>query len=234
MNAPSVVVLDENCANLAARVELHAPTMIFRRSRGFLCESSVAAEELRGILSAHGWLGRALYVAPSFAGFTALLLAARDQAALAAVVLLDPSHPRQSSDALEVLADAPPSPGLEALRSLVKGFGPAWDRSCEEVSAITTLGDLPLHVLAAGRFDLSAAQLPETIEQRLLGNRHAMLAEYCRLSTRATFTRVEAAGHDLARLAPEAVLASIRSLMGSAAPKLVPTASRLPPQSRAD
>lgn len=164
------------------------------------------------MLADRSLLGRAIYIAPSFAGFTALLAASRYPGSLAGILLVDPSHPLQGEVALRILADAPVTPELERLRSLLEGFGPAWEQSCREVAAIPELGNITLHVLAGGSFDLPYA-LPAAIKNRLVESRHALLSDYCRLSTRASFEIVNAAGHDMCGQAPEAVLSAIKRVL---------------------
>src|SRR5690554_5783140 len=109
MFSTPTIVLDEGCAHLADSVKAFASVLVFRRTGGFRCTAIVAAEELRQTLADHSLLGRAIYIAPSFAGFTALLAASRYAGSLRGMLLLDPSHPRQGKEALQILADAPPS-----------------------------------------------------------------------------------------------------------------------------
>lgn len=212
MSSPVTLVLDESCAHLNDSAAAFAPVEVFRRASGFRCESRVAATELRQLLVDRDILGRAIYVAPSFAGFTALLLADEDRGALRGILLIDPSHPRQGPEALRILADAADSPELERVRSLLRGFGPAWDQSCCEVAEIRDLGSLTLHVLAGGKFDLPC-ELPEDIQVRLMRSRHAMLSEYCALTRDGSFEVVEAAGHDIVRQASDAVLSAIQRML---------------------
>jgi pimeloyl-ACP methyl ester carboxylesterase len=222
MNSTFTVVLDESCAHLEDTVAALAPVEVFRRADGFRIESTIAAAELRQLLDDRGILGRAFYIAPSFAGFTALLLASEHPGSLAGILLVDPSHPRQGSDALQILADAPATTELERMRSLLAGFGPAWEQSCRAVAEIRNLGDLTLRVLAGGKFDL-VCELPEEFQVRLIRSRHAMLSEYCTLSRDATLEVVETAGHDIARQAPEAVLSAVRRILSTKNEKPIPS-----------
>lgn len=209
MPSAITVVLDESCASLKDAVADFAPVEVFRRSGGFLSDARTAAEELHQMLADRFLLGRAIYVAPSFAGFTALLAASRYHGSFAGIVLLDPSHPRQGEEALRILRDVPPSPELERLRALLAGFGPVWEQSCRDVSAVGSLGDLELCVLVGGKFDLGC-QLPEDIQLRLIQGRHAMLSEYHALSSKSAFEVVKSAGHDLCRDTPEIVIRAIK------------------------
>ena len=212
MSPETTIVLDETSAHLEDAIKAFAPVLVFRRAAGFRCASSLAAEELHQTLADHSLLGRAIYVAPSYAGFTALLAASQHAASLRGVLLLDPSHPRQGEEALQILVDAPPSSELDRLRSFLSGFGPVWEDSCRAVSRIEGLGDLPILVLAGGRFDL-VGDLPESVVAQLMKSRHAMLSEYCALSSRASFEIVRSAGHDISHQAPDAVLAAVKHLL---------------------
>jgi pimeloyl-ACP methyl ester carboxylesterase len=206
------VILDESCGQLVDAVSAFAPVQVFRRRDGFRSDPLYAADELHAMLADRSLCGVAVYVAPSFAAFTALLLAHRHAGSLAGILLLDPSHPRQGEAALAVLAEAPPSEAVTKLRDFLSGFGPVWDRSCREVMDIHTLGDLPISVLAGGRFDL-LPELPSDIKIRLVQDRQAMLAEYARLSTDGEFDPIAASGHAMARDVPEAVLMALRRLV---------------------
>ncbi|MFT3869837.1 MAG: hypothetical protein QM715_15410 [Nibricoccus sp.] len=211
MPLTATVVLDESCAHLQEAVARFAAVRVFKRSTGFHCDSKAAATELHQLLVDENLHGRAVYVAPSFAGFTALLHAGQYPGALAAVLLLDPSHPRQGDEAIAILESAPPSSERECLTLFFSGFGPAWVRSCREVAKLKYIGKTQLHVFAAGRFDLST-RLPQNIQSRLLCSRHSLLREYCNLTSTAVFKIIENTGHDIARLAPNVVLAEIHQI----------------------
>lgn len=206
------IVLDEGCAHLEDAVSEFAPVLVFRRAGGFRSESKIAASELLKLLTDRSLLGRAIYVAPSFAGFTALLLANEHRDSLVGILLLDPSHPRQGPEAVRILAGAPAGPELERLRAFLAGFGPVWEQSCHEASQVRDLGDVALHVMAGGRFDL-IRELPEEFMVRLVHSRHSMLVEYCKLSSQASFEVVRTAGHDLVHQAPEVVLSAIKRML---------------------
>ena len=215
MPTARTVILDESCDHLSAAVRQFAKTYTFRRRTGFLSPALAAAEELRAVLSSGALEMPAIYVAPSYAAFTALLLAQRGPKDLAGILLVDPSHPDQGSVALSVLssAEVPPSPEVERLKAFLSGFGPVWDEACRQVSAIRELGDVPLLVLAGGRVDLPDADaLPPRIKDRLIHDRHEMLARYASLSTAGFFRIVPQAGHDISRDVPEAVIDAIHWL----------------------
>ncbi|HEY0946794.1 MAG TPA: hypothetical protein VGD81_16050 [Opitutaceae bacterium] len=175
----------------------------------------MAAAELRQLLVDESLWGRAVYVAPSFAGFTGLLVGSNYAGALVGLLLLDPSHPRQGAEALRILADAPPGPHVEKLRAFLAGFGPVWEQSCRDVTGIRWLGSLHLRVLAAGRFDL-VEELPEGIKGRLMHSRHQMLSEYCALGPRASLEVVADAGRDISHQAADVVVLAIKRMLETA------------------
>lgn len=210
--AEITVILDEGCGQFQEAVSRFAPVQVFRRVNGFRSPAGVAAAELLGLLEQQSLVGRAIYIAPSFAGFTALLSADRHPDSLLGALLLDPSHPRQGPEALKILSAVPSAPDVERLRTFLTGFGPAWDDSCHEVAALTDLNQLTIHILAGGKFDLPA-QLSNEIKTRLMTSRLAMLKEYCALSRDSSFVIVDQAGHDLARQAPETVINAIKRLL---------------------
>lgn len=202
------VVLDESCAQLDSDVRQFAESCVFRRDGGFFIEASEAAAQFCQLVETRNLQGRAIYVAPSYAAFTGLLVASRDRARLAGLMLVDPSHPRQGEQVLRALADLPPSTEAERLKQLFAGFGPAWDNSCQLVRGIRDLGALPLRILVAGRFDFSS-ELPEESSRRLMEERYNSLREYASLSRRSDMILVNEAGHDIARQKPGDVLAAI-------------------------
>jgi len=218
MNQPRpTVILDEPCARLRDAVAAFAPVFVFRASRGFLSSPLLAAEELSGALAAAGVAPPYVLAAASFGGFTALAYAARHPATLAGLVLLDASHPAQGPTALAAIPSGePPTPAVAAFQRHLQGFGPVWTDGCAAIARITTLGAVPLRVLAAGRPDLPA-ELSAAARDALTRGWHELQRRHAGLSSRGEMRIVPGAGHDLVRLAPAAVLAAIRELAGAPA-----------------
>ncbi|HEX2101415.1 MAG TPA: hypothetical protein VHF69_12160 [Candidatus Synoicihabitans sp.] len=214
-----IVILDESCAHLRGPVAGFSDVSVFRRANGFRTSALIAARELKDFADELG-ATEALYIAPSFAAYTGLILASERDSPLVGLLLIDPSHPRQGPEAVRILADATDDPEVERLRTLLAGFGPTWDESCDAVSRIHRLDRSAVHVLAGDQFDLLPS-LPAELKLRLIQNRQAMLAEYCHLSPRSRFRVVGGAGHDVCHDAPEAVIAAIRRLIAEVLPMQV-------------
>lgn len=218
MTKPSpTVILDAPCAALRDAVEAFAPVFVFKPQTGFLTHPFKAAEELHRALAAENRKPPYVFAAASFGGFAALAYADRHPATLAGLVLVDASHPAQSSFALAAIPpDAPATPAVEAFKQHLRGFGPVWTGSCAAIAEIRGLGDIPLIVLAAGEPDMPAELNGET-RGALTQGWHALQRRHAALSTRGELRIVPGAGHDLVRAAPAIVLAAIRDLVGSRA-----------------
>lgn len=207
------VVLDQSCAQLEAAVAEFAPTFVFVRSKGFLDVPGSAAEELDQVLAARGVPAPYILVGASFAAFTMLLFASRHRRQVCGLILVDPSHPLQGVRALERLPaeGAGASDEIEQFRSFLRGFGPAWEEGCRQVSSVRDLGDIPIMVLAAGAVEMPEEIAPE-IKGRIMTDRHRLLRNFCGLTSKSEFTVVEGVGHDITSIAPTVVLAAIKRM----------------------
>ncbi|MDQ5978483.1 MAG: hypothetical protein QG602_1457 [Verrucomicrobiota bacterium] len=207
------IILDEPSARLRDEVAALAPVFVFKPSRGFLAPPLAAAEELPVMLAAAGAAPPYAFVAASIGGFAALAYAARHPETLAGMVLVDSSHPEQSASALAAIpADTPVTPGVTAFKRTLQGFGEVWTESCAAITKIYQFGDMPLIVLAAGNPDMPDELPPET-RAALTRSWHTLQRQHAARSTRGELRIVAGVGHDLVRLAPQAVLAAIRRLV---------------------
>ena len=214
MNQFPTVVLDEYCDGLLDRVQQFAPTFLFKRIAGYLSDPGVAADELHRLLLSRSYVGPFVIVSPSFGAYTALLYASKYRDSVAGLILVDPSHPRQGPVALEVL---PPekeivSPSVAKFRSSFAGFGPTWDEGCRLVSSIESLWDIPLVVLAAGRPE-APSDLPVGTYDRLVKDRHLLLEDYAKLSSRGEVRIIPDVGHGITVDAPEVVCRAISEMI---------------------
>jgi len=210
------VILDEPCARLRDTVAAFAPVFVFKATRGFLSPPLQAAEELPGALAAAGMAPPYVFAAASFGGFAALAYAARHPETLAGLVLVDASHPEQSASALAAIPSSEPlTPAVAAFQQHLQGFGPLWTESCAAIAEIRDLGAVPLLVLAAGQPDMPG-DLSASTREALTRGWHALQRKHAALSTRGELRIVPGAGHDLVRLAPDAVAAAIRELVTAA------------------
>ena len=129
------------------------------------------------------------------------------------LVLVDSSHPGQSTAALAAIpAGEPPVPAVERFKKHLEGFGPLWTESCQAIAQITDLGAVPLIVLAAGKPDMPA-ELSEGTKRALTQSWHALQQKHATLSTRGELRIVRGSGHNLVASAPEAIVAAVRDLV---------------------
>lgn len=213
MNPAITIIVDQTCSALAGRLRALAPVYVFTRADGIRTRPDRAADELREALRTHQQRGHFLLVAASFAGFTALLFAHRHPEEVAGLVLVDSSHPRQSQ---ELTAAIPESeferPGIAAFREFLRGFGPAWDESCQLLTPLEPLGDVPLIVLAADMPPMPESLSPAT-RRRLREIWHGLQEEHARRSRRGEMRVVPGAGHAIVADAPEVVIAAVTALL---------------------
>jgi hypothetical protein len=86
---PCVVILDESCDLLEPEVSQFVPTVVFCRLGGFVVDPAVACEQLHQLIVERMASRHVIYVAASFAGFTALLLGSHYPSLVAGLILVD-------------------------------------------------------------------------------------------------------------------------------------------------
>lgn len=211
---PLTVVLDETCAVLLPAVSTFARASIFSRPGGVLTSPQAAAEEMRAALPNTQGSARYVLVGQSYAAFTQLLFAFHWPQSVAGAILVDPSHRLQGEVALRRLAqaDVRSSPAIEKFRSMLRGFGPAWEKGCREVSAVTSLGNIPLTVLEAGALAMPD-ELSATVREAIVRDRHELLLGYAALSKRGRVKIVPGAGHNIVADQPTAVLDAVQEML---------------------
>lgn len=157
-----------------------------------------------------------LLVGASYAGFTQLMFSFQWPEIVAGMILVDPSHPMQGKKALARLEaeQVGKSETIEQFRSMLNGFGPDWEEGCRQVSAVSTLGDISLLVLAAGALEMPE-ELAPNLREALTRERHCLLLEYCKLTSRAEMKVVAGVGHDITRLVPNVVIDSIKQMLSA-------------------
>ena len=204
------IVLDQSCSFLADQLREHD---VFVRRGDFMTVPDVAVRELRETMHAESILGPYLLVGASFAGLTALLYAYRFPQEVAGLLLLDSTHPRESEVALSALSDdLPDDPEITAFREFVKGFGPSWDYSRQLFDGLGSIGDIPLVALAA-ELPPMPRSLPEPIRRRLTEGWHALQRDHARRSSCGEMRIVSGSGHEIARHAPDVVVATVKDMI---------------------
>ena len=167
-------------------------------------------EDLHSLVEAIGIKKPFVLVGHSMGGYDAILYAAKWPTDVAALVLLDSSHPDLSARVSAILPApaAGEEPGLAKLRrDWDPGTNPTspekWDclKSDVEVRAVTTLGSVPLAVLAAGtKGILSELSMYYGVKTgdwlptyaTLLSDRNK---DWLKLSTNSTYAVSTRAGH---------------------------------------
>jgi pimeloyl-ACP methyl ester carboxylesterase len=211
---PPTVVLDQTCAALLPAVVEFARPVVFTRREGVLISPKAAADEMHATLRASGTATPYVLVGQSYAAFTQLLFAFHRPELVAGMILVDPSHRLQGETALRRLAqpDVSASEGVEKFRTMLRGFGPAWEQGCREVSVVTQLGDLPLVILEAGALQMPA-ELNAAVLADLARERHELLLGYAAMSSRGSVRVVPDAGHNIVVDRPSAVVDCVRDLL---------------------
>jgi pimeloyl-ACP methyl ester carboxylesterase len=213
---PCVVILDESCDLLEPEVSQFVPTVVFRRLGGFVIDPEVACEQLHQLIVARMASTHVIYVAASFAGFTALLLGSHYPSLVAGLILVDPSHPDQVERAMEAFREAKvlDSEATCGFREYLPDRAPEWwTVGCARAKAIVSLGDLKVVVLAAGKPELKGT-VPPGLYDKLVADRHALLRRYSSSTSHGAFSVVAESGHGIAVEHPRAVIDAIRELVG--------------------
>ena len=192
------------------------------------CADMVA--DLRALLHNAGIPAPYVLVGNSLGGMNARLYAHRHPEEVAGLVLVDGSHQDQFARSVEALPEPQPdSPGShEGFYRFWAGGGwkdPAnnpenvdFVRSCEQLRAIRSLGDLPVVVLASGVFLRETPTRPEA-GPRLHEMWQDLQRELADLSSNGVYRVVESSGHFIQRDRPEAVVEAIRWVLWTVPPR---------------
>lgn len=206
------MILDEASAVLREKIEEFADVILFNRSRGWNDDVVHATDELHSIVSV-GKLNRTyLFVASSLGAFTAFSFCNRYPNEINAIVLLDPSHPRQGISALNILNshEIPYSRELEELKRFFQSTNIASETGASELAKIQSLHELPVLIVAAGALSFPDS-IPKDVQELLTVDRHTMLSEYTKLSKKGKFMVVPNVGHGIAHEAPDLVAEIVAS-----------------------
>jgi pimeloyl-ACP methyl ester carboxylesterase len=181
--------------------------------------------DLHALLRRAGLAPPYVLVGHSFGGLLVRLFAQRHRAEVAGAVLVDAMH----QDQFEVFGRAFPPPRAgepEALRETREFWSGGWRdprstqegidlvAACAQARGVSSLGDLPIHVLTAGTF-LRQPLIPDALRPRLQDQWDGLQRSFLRLSSRTTQTRVETSGHFMQREAPQAVVAATIEMLAA-------------------
>ncbi len=185
-------------------------------------------QDLHTLLGNAAIRGPYVLVGHSFGGMNARLYADQYPTEVVGMVLVDARHEDSWARERAVLPPATPDErqGLKDVRTFLEDPpDPEQDpgnveridleASDAEVRATGVLGDLPLVVLTAGRYD-PPPDLPEDVAARLGHVKHELHQELAQLSTNSTHIIVENSGHYIHDEQLDVVVAAIRRVVDAA------------------
>jgi pimeloyl-ACP methyl ester carboxylesterase len=161
-----------------------------------------------------------ILVGHSFGGLLVRLYAHRYREEVAGIVLVDAMHEDQFDIFGPLFPPAKRSepPELTRTRAFWQGGWRSPDATAERIDfvsslhqarEITSLGDIPLHVIIAGTF-LHQPLVPAEFQERLQERWEELQRQFLALSTRASYSLALSSGHFVQRDAPQIVCAAIK------------------------
>ena len=186
-------------------------------------------EDLRALLRASEIEGPYILVGHSFGGLLVRLYAHRYSEEVAGIVLVDAMHEDQFDVFAPLFPPADRSEPAELTRT--RRFWQGGWRSPEattekidfisslgQAGEITSLGDIPLHVIIAGGF-LNQPLIPPEFRETLQERWEGLQRQFLTLSTRATYSLALSSGHFVQRDAPKIVCDAIKDILAAASPR---------------
>src|SRR5262245_5943665 len=186
-------------------------------------------EDLRALLRASEIEGPYILVGHSFGGLLVRLYAHRYSEEVAGIVLVDAMHEDQF-DVFATLfppADRSEPAELTRTRRFWQGGWRSPEATTEKIDfisslgqagEITSLGDIPLHVIIAGGF-LNQPLIPPEFRETLQERWEGLQRQFLTLSTRATYSLALSSGHFVQRDAPKIVCDAIKDILAAASPR---------------
>jgi pimeloyl-ACP methyl ester carboxylesterase len=185
-------------------------------------DALMMVDDLHELLHKADIPGPYLLVGHSFGGLLMRLFARKYRPEVAGLVLVDSMH----EDQFDVMGAAfpPPEasdpPALAGIRQFWTGGWKRPDSTTERIDLvesirqgreITSLDNLPLHVLTAGTFR-TMPLVPDAHRDTLQGLWEGLQARFAPLSSRSKQTFVPASGHFIQRDDPHAIVEAIRDV----------------------
>jgi len=185
-------------------------------------------EDLRTLVRVSQIEGPYILVGHSFGGLLVRLYAHRYSEEVAGIVLVDAMHEDQFDvfGPLFPPADRSEPAELTRTRTFWQGGWRSPEATTERIDFIssirqarevTSLGDIPLHVIIAGGF-LNQPLVPPEFRERLQERWEALQRQFLNLSTRATYSLALSSGHFVQRDAPQIVSDAIKDSLASRRP----------------
>jgi pimeloyl-ACP methyl ester carboxylesterase len=187
----------------------------------------VLVEDAHAVIHAIDGVTPFVFVGQSFGGLIGRLLAHRYPNHVAGLVLVDSLH----EDQFDTLAPLfpPASEGEPAMVSGMRSFwsggwrDPAQNKegidmlACQAAAhAVTSLGDLPIHVLTASSF-VHPPMFPRDHALRLQAKWEELQSRFTRLSTRAVQQVIPECGHFMQTDKPQVVVDAIEAMLAAIA-----------------
>jgi pimeloyl-ACP methyl ester carboxylesterase len=183
-------------------------------------------EDLRALLCASQIESPYILVGHSFGGLLVRLYAHRYSDEVAGIVLVDAMHEDQFDvfGPLFPPADLSEPPELTRTRTFWQGGWRSPEATTEKIDFIssirqarevTSLGDIPLHVIIAGGF-LNQPLIPPEFRDSLQERWEALQRQFLNLSTRATYSLALSSGHFVQRDAPQIICDAIKGNLAAA------------------
>ena len=211
------IALGKRSSGLAEKFKGSHNVFVFTPNENKKTNVEERAKKLKNSLSENGITAKTVIVASSYMGLMAIHFAHRFPESVAGLVLVDASHPRF----VEAVTRSIPEEYFsnDAVRefceriSRYEAEGLWWKETCEIVRKPPDLVDLPLHVLAAGKFWDNPEKLPGEVVRNIMACWHGLQREHASLSSRSTFEIVEDSSHSIASIRPDAVKMALREVL---------------------
>lgn len=201
-----LVVLDETSGNLLQYLREGEP-LLFKAPSGVNGNVADYADELWGVLKDES--RPCVLIASSIGAFGTVAYVARHPRNVMALILLDPSHPRQGSSAIEIIKTHENWQDRD-IAELIRFF-----ESTNEASETGRLlyeglhGQVAVPVLIVGAGNIAFSELQPATNRRIVAERHAMLETYCGIFADSFFRVIPDSGHCIATEKPEEAVALI-------------------------
>ena len=185
-------------------------------------DAHAIVDDLSGLLRIADISGPYVLVGQSLGGLLMRVFAEKYRPEVVGLVLVDSMHEDQFDVFGPTFPPATPSdpPALAQIRAFWTEGWKSTDSTVERIDLVeairqgrevTSLGELPLHVITAGSY-LHMPLVPAVHREKLQGLWEGLQARFLRLSSRSTQTSARASGHFVQRDDPRTVVEAIRDV----------------------